>query len=93
MIPPALAWLGSGSFLLFPTPVIVAAATLLLFWLFTRKTALGMFIEAVGINIRAAKNAGVNTRIVVMLAYVLSGRLRGDRRDHRGGGHSRRGCQ
>lgn len=70
---PALAWLGSGSFLLFPTPVIIAAATLLLFWLFTRKTALGMFIEAVGINIRAAKNAGVNTRIVVMLAYVLSG--------------------
>lgn len=53
--------------------MIVAAATLLLFWLFTRKTALGMFIEAVGINIRAAKNAGVNTRIVVMLAYVLSG--------------------
>lgn len=53
--------------------LITAAATLLLFWLFTRKTALGMFIEAVGINIRAAKNAGVNTRIVVMLAYVLSG--------------------
>jgi simple sugar transport system permease protein len=32
-----------------------------------------MFIEAVGINIRAAKNAGVNTRLVVMLTYVLSG--------------------
>lgn len=70
---PHLAWLGSGSLLLLPTPVLIAAATLLLFWLFTRKTALGMFIEAVGINIRAAKNAGVNTRIVVMLAYVLSG--------------------
>ncbi len=70
---PPLAWLGSGSLLLLPTPVIIAALTLLLFWLFTRKTALGMFIEAVGINIRAAKNAGVNTRIVMMLAYVLSG--------------------
>ncbi|HEP1066510.1 TPA: ABC transporter permease [Klebsiella aerogenes] len=70
---PALSWLGSGSLLLLPTPVIIAVATQLLFWLFTRKTALGMFIEAVGINIRAAKNAGVNTRIVVMLAYVLSG--------------------
>lgn len=70
---PALSWLGSGSLLLLPTPVIIAVAALLLFWLFTRKTALGMFIEAVGINIRAAKNAGVNTRIVVMLAYVLSG--------------------
>lgn len=32
-----------------------------------------MFIEAVGINIRAAKNAGVNTRVIVMLTYVLSG--------------------
>ncbi|WP_312952915.1 galactofuranose ABC transporter, ATP-binding protein YtfT [Superficieibacter sp.] len=70
---PGLAWLGSGSLLLFPTPVIIAVVTLLIFWLFTRKTALGMFIEAVGINIRAAKNAGVNTRVVVMLAYVLSG--------------------
>ncbi|EPG6798755.1 galactofuranose ABC transporter, ATP-binding protein YtfT [Klebsiella aerogenes] len=70
---PALSWIGSGSLLLLPTPVIIAVATLLLFWLFTRRTALGMFIEAVGINIRAAKNAGVNTRIVVMLAYVLSG--------------------
>ena len=70
---PALSWLGSGSLLLLPTPVIIAVATLLLFWLFTRRTALGMFLEAVGINIRAAKNAGVNTRIVVMLAYVLSG--------------------
>lgn len=70
---PNLAWIGSGKLLLFPTPVIVALATLIIFWLFTRKTALGMFIEAVGINIRAAKNAGVNTRTVVMLAYVLSG--------------------
>jgi len=70
---PNLSWLGSGSLLLFPTPVIIALLTLIVFWLFTRKTALGMFIEAVGINIRAAKNAGVNTRMVVMLTYVLSG--------------------
>lgn len=70
---PSLSWLGSGSLLLFPTPVIIALVTLVIFWLFTRKTALGMFIEAVGINIRAAKNAGVNTRVVVMLTYILSG--------------------
>ena len=70
---PSLAWLGSGKLLLFPAPVIITLLTLIVFWLFIRKTALGMFIEAVGINIRAAKNAGVNTRLVVMLAYVLSG--------------------
>ncbi|EGO4266927.1 ABC transporter permease [Escherichia coli] len=70
---PDLSWFGSGSLLFLPTPVIIAVLTLLLFWLLTRKTALGMFIEAVGINIRAAKNAGVNTRIIVVLTYVLSG--------------------
>jgi simple sugar transport system permease protein len=70
---PSLAWIGSGNLLFFPTPVIIALVTLVVFWLFTRKTALGMFIEAVGINIRAARNAGVNTRLMVMLTYVLSG--------------------
>ncbi len=53
---PDLSWFGSGSLVFLPTPVIIAVlTTLLLFWLLTRKTALGMFIEAVGINIRAAK--------------------------------------
>ncbi|HEY3589979.1 MAG TPA: galactofuranose ABC transporter, ATP-binding protein YtfT [Buttiauxella sp.] len=70
---PMLSYLGSGSLFFFPTPVMIVLATLLIFWLFTRKTALGLFIESVGINIRAAKNAGVNTRTVVMLTYVLSG--------------------
>ncbi|MBJ3814106.1 ABC transporter permease [Shimwellia pseudoproteus] len=70
---PALAWIGSGTLLWFPTPVIVALVTLILCGLLIRKTALGLFIESVGINTRAAKNAGVNTRIVVILTYVLSG--------------------
>lgn len=55
------------------TSVIIAVLTFILFWLLIRKTALGMFIEVVGINIRAVKNVGVNTRIIVMFIYVLSG--------------------
>ncbi|EAB9749300.1 ABC transporter permease [Salmonella enterica subsp. salamae] len=70
---PSLSWLGSGSLLLLPTPAVIVFLTLAMFWLLTRKTALGMFIEAVGINLRAAKNAGVSTRIIVMLTYMLSG--------------------
>ncbi len=70
---PALSFLGSGTLLLLPTPVIIVLVMLALFWGLTRGTALGMFIEAAGINIRAAKNAGVKTRTVVLLAYVLSG--------------------
>ncbi|WP_413736622.1 galactofuranose ABC transporter, ATP-binding protein YtfT [Sodalis sp. RH21] len=70
---PSLSWFGSGSLLFFPVPVFITLITLALAWLLTRKTALGLFIEAVGINIRAAKNAGVKTRIIVMSTYVLSG--------------------
>ncbi|MFV0574366.1 MAG: galactofuranose ABC transporter, ATP-binding protein YtfT [Vibrio sp.] len=68
-----LSWLGSGSFLYFPTPVIITLLCTLFVWLLTQKTALGLFIESVGINIRAAKNAGVNTPVIVISTYMLSG--------------------
>ncbi|WP_034944198.1 galactofuranose ABC transporter, ATP-binding protein YtfT [Erwinia oleae] len=69
----SLAKIGSGTLLLFPVPVWITLLMALLVWLLTRKTALGMFIEAVGINLRAARNAGVNGWLVVMTTYVLSG--------------------
>ncbi|OXX45065.1 ABC transporter permease [Vibrio sp. V02_P2A34T13] len=69
----ALSWIGSGSWLLLPTPVIITIVAALGIWLLTKKSALGLFIEAVGINIRAAKNSGVNTPLVVISTYVISG--------------------
>jgi simple sugar transport system permease protein len=68
-----LAWLGSGALMYLPLPAIIVAVMLLLIWLLTRKTALGLFIEAVGINLRSARNAGVSTRWVVMAVYVICG--------------------
>ena len=68
-----LGWLGSGSLWLLPVPVWITLAAALLVWLLTRKTALGLFIEAVGINLRAARNAGVTGWLVVMSTYVISG--------------------
>ena len=69
----SLAWLGSGTLWWLPVPMWLTLALILLVWLLCRKTALGMFIEAVGINLRAARNAGVNSWVVVMSTYVLSG--------------------
>ncbi|MDT0174985.1 galactofuranose ABC transporter, ATP-binding protein YtfT [Enterobacter sp. BRE11] len=69
----ALGWLGSGSLWLLPVPVWITLAAAVLVWLLTRKTALGLFIEAVGINLRAARNAGVTGWLVVMSTYVISG--------------------
>lgn len=71
----ALAWLGSGSLFYLPTPVIITLGVALLIWLLTKRTALGLFIEAVGINIKAANNAGLNTPMVVIATYLLSGML------------------
>ena len=68
-----LGWLGSGSLWLLPVPVWITLAAALLVWLLTRRTALGLFIEAVGINLRAARNAGVTGWLVVMSTYVISG--------------------
>lgn len=70
-----LSWLGSGSFLWLPTPVIITIIAACAIWLLTRKTALGLFIESVGINLRAARNAGVSTSVVILSTYVLSGMM------------------
>ncbi|KAA8669388.1 galactofuranose ABC transporter, ATP-binding protein YtfT [Pantoea dispersa] len=69
----SLAWFGSGSLWLLPVPVWITLLVAVAVWLLTRKTALGLFIEAVGINLRAARNAGVTGWLVVMSTYVISG--------------------
>ncbi len=69
----ALAWIGSGSFFYLPTPVVITIMCAILVWMLTQKTALGMFIEAVGINIKAAKNAGLNTPMIIISTYVVNG--------------------
>ncbi|PWD63582.1 galactofuranose ABC transporter, ATP-binding protein YtfT [Pectobacterium parmentieri] len=68
-----LAKLGSGTLFYLPMPVIIASVTLLALWALTRKTALGLFIESVGINLRSARNAGVSTKLVLISAYVICG--------------------
>ncbi|MEI7409163.1 galactofuranose ABC transporter, ATP-binding protein YtfT [Pectobacterium aroidearum] len=68
-----LAKLGSGTLFYLPMPVIIACVVLLALWILARKTALGLFIESVGINLRSARNAGVSTKLVLIAAYVICG--------------------
>ncbi|WP_294912501.1 galactofuranose ABC transporter, ATP-binding protein YtfT [Tatumella sp. UBA2305] len=70
---PSLAWLGSGALAGLPVPVWITLFIALLTGLLVRKTALGLFLEATGINLRAARNAGVNGAVIVIVAYVISG--------------------
>lgn len=74
---PSISWIGSGEMWYFPTPVIITCFAALAIWLLTKKTALGLFIESVGINIKAARHAGVNSAVVVMSTYIISGVMAG----------------
>ncbi|MCG3126995.1 MAG: Inner membrane ABC transporter permease protein YtfT [Phycisphaerae bacterium] len=70
---PRLAFIAGGSLLGLPLPVTLAAAALALLALATRKSSLGLFLEAVGDNETASRYAGLDARGVVLLAYAVAG--------------------
>ena len=56
-----------------PTPIFVAAIVVLITVIVLKKTALGMYIEAVGINAKAGKLVGLNATIIQFSTYVFCG--------------------
>ncbi len=64
-------FLGSGFIYGVPFATVVAAVVLALVALLTRRTALGMLIESVGINPEASRQAGVRARGLLFLVYGL----------------------
>ncbi len=70
---PLLQGLSVGSIGLVPTRLIVFAAVFVALWLLIRRTALGLFVEAVGGNAAAADLAGVRSRLIKYSAYLISG--------------------
>lgn len=72
-VEPGLIFLGSGSFLGLPMPVIIAAALALLTVLVVRRTALGLLIESIGVNRSASTYAGINSRLLIVMIYTFCG--------------------
>lgn len=70
---PGLIFIGSGSFLSVPTPILIWLCVGLITTFVVRRTALGMLIEAIGINQRASSLSGINARVILIVVYVLSG--------------------
>ena len=70
-------FLGGGFLFGLPFPVILVILTLVLIYLLTRKTALGMFIEAVGANPTASHFMGLRAKQITLMLYVLSSLLAG----------------
>jgi simple sugar transport system permease protein len=65
--------LGQGYVLGLPFDIYIVAFVLLFTYLFTRRTAVGMFIEAVGINPTAARLSGINANNILFWVYTFSG--------------------
>ncbi|MFV0358608.1 ABC transporter permease [Tropicimonas sp.] len=70
---PGLIRLGAGTIAGLPTPVVIWICVGALAALIVRRTALGMLIEAIGINETASRLAGINSRVLLMTVYVVSG--------------------
>jgi simple sugar transport system permease protein len=68
-----LTYIGNGSLLALPFPVLLSLGMLAITLLLTRKTAIGLFIESVGDNQTASTYSGIHAGSVKFLVYAFSG--------------------
>ena len=66
-------FVGTGYLFGLPFPIFIVATVLLLTALVTRRTSMGLFIEAVGINPKATRFAGINAKNIIFWVYAFSG--------------------
>jgi len=66
------AFIGQG-WIIVPFSLYIVAFMFVLAWLITRKTAIGMFIESIGINSRSSFFSGISEQRIKLLAYAFCG--------------------
>jgi len=66
------AFIGQG-WIILPFSLYIVAIVLIITWIMTRKTAIGMFIESVGINFRSSFFSGINEKRIKLLVYTFCG--------------------
>lgn len=72
---PDFLWIGSGSILGIPVPIVLLAGIFLIGWFTLRYTVFGRHIYAVGGSPHAARTGGILVNRVVIATYVVSGLL------------------
>ncbi|HEX7637701.1 MAG TPA: ABC transporter permease [Burkholderiaceae bacterium] len=65
--------IGNGFFLGLPVAAWIALAVWIGMTLLLERSALGLFIQAIGINPRAARVAGVRSRVILVCVYAFCG--------------------
>lgn len=70
-------FIGQGSFLFLPMPIIITIIVVLIVAIFTRKTAFGAFVESVGVNPSASRLSGIKADTIIFIVFALTGLLSG----------------
>jgi ribose/xylose/arabinose/galactoside ABC-type transport system permease subunit len=72
-LPAPVLWLGQGTIVGMPVPIIIAALFVAFsYWLFNHST-FGLYVRAVGGNREAARLAGINVQRIELSVYALMG--------------------
>jgi ribose/xylose/arabinose/galactoside ABC-type transport system permease subunit len=66
-------WFGNGFILGLPVSIYIVLAVAILAWVLVRKTAIGLFLESVGINAKSSYYSGINEQNVKLFAYIFCG--------------------
>jgi len=69
-------FIGTG-YILLPVAIFIALIVTFVMYLLIRRTALGLFIESIGVNSNSSKFAGIQSKKVVFSLYVICGMLAG----------------
>jgi ribose transport system permease protein len=71
----SLRFLANGNLFGIPTPFILLIVISIVTWVFLHRSVYGRYLFATGRNAEAARYAGINTRRIITLAYIISGAL------------------
>ncbi|MDQ3818067.1 MAG: ABC transporter permease, partial [Acidobacteriota bacterium] len=70
-----LRYLANGNFLGIPMPFVLLIIISIITWVLLHRSVYGRYLLATGRNAEAARYAGINTRRIITMAYVISGAL------------------
>jgi galactofuranose transport system permease protein len=66
-------YFGNGFILGLPVSIYIVAIVFLIAWVLVRKTAIGLFIESVGINAKSTYYSGISEKNIKLFAYTFCG--------------------
>ena len=66
---------GFGSLLGIPTPVLITLGLVVIMYFLVNWTRIGRYFYAVGGNIKASSLSGINTKLILFLAYIFCSSL------------------